>query len=141
MELTDIITLVKAVSESKLTSFCYEGADGKLTLEANRGQCVVTEMPVMAEAAKPAAAEPEAVAGEYIVSPMVGTFYAASQEGAEPFVSVGDRVHKGQVIGIVEAMKLMNEIESPYDGVVEEILVENKAMVGFGQELIRVSVH
>lgn len=85
--------------------------------------------------AQGAAAEPE---GEYITSPMVGTFYSAPNEGAEPFVSVGDTVKKGQVIGIVEAMKLMNEIESPYDGIVEKILVENKAMVGFGDELVLV---
>lgn len=82
-----------------------------------------------------AAQKPE---GEYITSPMVGTFYSAPNEGAEPFVAVGDTVKKGQVVGIVEAMKLMNEIESPYDGVVEKILVENKAMVGFGDELILV---
>ena len=79
--------------------------------------------------------EPE---GEYITSPMVGTFYAASGEDAEPYIRVGDVVKKGQVIGIVEAMKLMNEIESPYDGIVEKILVENKAMVGFGDELVLV---
>lgn len=85
--------------------------------------------------AQSAAAKPE---GEYITSPMVGTFYSSPNEGAEPFISVGDTVKKGQVIGIVEAMKLMNEIESPYDGVVEKILVENKAMVGFGDELVLV---
>lgn len=76
--------------------------------------------------------------GKYITSPMVGTFYAAPSEDAQPFISVGDVVKKGQVVGIVEAMKLMNEIESPYDGVVEKILVENKAMVGFGDELVLV---
>ncbi len=74
--------------------------------------------------------------GEYITSPMVGTFYAAPGEGQEPFVSVGDVVKKGQVIGIVEAMKLMNEIEATCDGVVEKIMVEDKAMVGFGDELM-----
>lgn len=74
--------------------------------------------------------------GEYITSPMVGTFYAAPSEDAEPFVAIGDTVKKGQVIGIVEAMKLMNEIEATCDGVVEKILVENRSMVGFGDELM-----
>ena len=69
---------------------------------------------------------------------MVGTFYAAPSEGAEPFVSVGDKVKKGQVIGIIEAMKLMNEIEAGEDGIVEEILVENEQLVEFGQSLLKI---
>ncbi len=78
-------------------------------------------------------------AGDHvIVSPMVGTFYAAPQEGAEPFVRVGDVIRSGQVVGIVEAMKLMNEIESDCDGIVEEILVENNKLVEYEQPLIRV---
>ena len=69
---------------------------------------------------------------------MVGTFYTASAEGEEPFVRVGDKVKKGQVIGIVEAMKLMNEIESEYDGIVEAVLAANEQMVEYGQPLIRI---
>lgn len=71
-------------------------------------------------------------------SPLVGVFYAASSPDAEPFVKVGDRVKKGQVLGIIEAMKLMNEIESEYDGVVEAILVENEDVVEYGQPLFRI---
>lgn len=63
--------------------------------------------------------------GQLIVSPLVGVFYAAPSEEAAPFVQVGDRVKKGQTLGIVEAMKLMNNIESEYDGTVTEILVKN----------------
>lgn len=74
----------------------------------------------------------------FVESPMVGTFYVAPSEGAEPFVSVGDKVKKGQVIGIIEAMKLMNEIEAHEDGVVEEILVDNEQMVEFGQVLLKI---
>lgn len=76
--------------------------------------------------------------GQLVCSPLVGTFYAAKEEGAEPFVKVGDAVKKGQVIGIVEAMKLMNEVESEYDGVVAEILVENEQMVEYSQPLVRI---
>lgn len=74
-----------------------------------------------------------------VVSPLVGTFYTSSSPEAEPFVRVGDRVKKGQVLGIIEAMKLMNEIESEFDGVVEAILVDNEGIVEYGQPLFRIS--
>ena len=73
-----------------------------------------------------------------IISPLVGTFYASSSPDAEPFVKVGDTVKKGQVLGIIEAMKLMNEIESEFDGVVEAILVNNEDVVEYGQPLFRI---
>lgn len=88
-----------------------------------------------------AAAEGAAAAGEslkegnVVESPLVGTFYAAPAEDAEPFVKVGDHVKKGQTLGIVEAMKLMNEIESDYDGVVTAILVQNGDTVEYGMPL------
>ena len=68
----------------------------------------------------------------------VGTFYSAPAEDAESFVKVGDRVEKGQTLGIVEAMKLMNEIESDYSGTVAEILVNNQEGVEYGQPLFRI---
>jgi len=70
-----------------------------------------------------------------IVSPMVGTFYAAPAPDKPPFVKVGDKVKKGQVVCIIEAMKLMNEIESDYDGEIVKILVANEEMVEYGQPL------
>ena len=78
--------------------------------------------------------EPDAV----VTAPLVGTFYSAPSEDAEPFVKVGDPVKKGQVVGIVEAMKLMNEIESEVSGEVIEILVKNGEAVEFGQPLFKV---
>ena len=74
-----------------------------------------------------------------MASPLVGTFYAAPSEGAEPFVRAGDPVKKGQTLAIVEAMKLMNEIESEYDGTVAAVLVENGQVVEYGQPLFRIS--
>ena len=68
----------------------------------------------------------------------MGTFYAAPAEDADPYVSVGDTVKKGQVMAIVEAMKLMNEIESEFDGVVKEIYVQNEESVEYGQPLFRI---
>ena len=90
-----------------------------------------------AEAAQ--AAESAAPAGNIVKSPLVGTFYAAPGEDAEPFVKVGDSVKEGQVLAIVEAMKLMNEIESDFTGTVKEILVENGQGVEFGQPLFVIS--
>ena len=79
--------------------------------------------------------EPE---GKLIISPLVGTFYAAPAEDAPSFVKVGDKVGVGQVVGIVEAMKLMNEIESECAGTVAEVLVENGEPVEYGQPLFRI---
>ena len=76
--------------------------------------------------------------GQSVVSPLVGVFYAAPSEEAAPFVQVGDRVKKGQTLGIVEAMKLMNNIESEYDGTVTEILVKNGQNVEYNQPLFRI---
>ena len=81
---------------------------------------------------------PDIGSDNVVVSPLVGTFYSASSPEAAPYVQVGDTVKKGQVLGIIEAMKLMNEIESEYDGVVEAILVENENIVEYGQPLFRI---
>ena len=79
--------------------------------------------------------ESREISGNVVKSPLVGTFYAAPSEDAEPFVKVGDSVEEGQVLAIVEAMKLMNEIESDFTGTVKEILVENGEAVEYGQPL------
>jgi acetyl-CoA carboxylase biotin carboxyl carrier protein len=91
-----------------------------------------------------AAAPPPPAAATHLLeikSPMVGTFYAAPEPGAEPYVTVGSRVSSGQVVCIIEAMKIMNEIESEVTGVIREILVENAQPVEFGQTLYRVDPH
>ena len=77
----------------------------------------------------------EAAEGNVIKSPLVGTFYRSSSPDNPPLVQVGDTVKRGQVLGIVEAMKLMNEIESEFDGIVKEIRAENEQMVEYGQPL------
>ena len=95
----------------------------------------LSAMPAEAEAAP---AKPAAAAGLEVKSPMVGTFYHAPEPGAKPYVAAGTRVAKGQVLCIIEAMKIMNEIESEYAGVVKEILVEDSAPVEYGQVLFRI---
>jgi acetyl-CoA carboxylase biotin carboxyl carrier protein len=73
-----------------------------------------------------------------VKSPMVGTYYSAPEPGAKPYLSVGDRISKGQILCIIEAMKIMNEIESEFDGVVKEILAQNAHPVEYGQVLLRI---
>jgi len=101
-----------------------------LTLAAAPGPAAPVSSP-----AEPAAAAPEPE-GHLVKSPMVGTFYRAASPGAKPFVEVGDTVQAGDTLCIIEAMKLMNEIESDKSGVVKQILVENGQPVEFGQPLV-----
>ncbi|MCP1101885.1 acetyl-CoA carboxylase biotin carboxyl carrier protein [Aequitasia blattaphilus] len=139
MKFENLLELIKAVSDSSLTEFKYEENDISVKLAKNSGVVQVVEAPqtvVSAPVAEPAEAV-ETTVGKVITSPLVGTFYAAPGEDMDAFVKVGDRVEKGQVLAIVEAMKLMNEIESDIDGVIEEILVENAQMVEYGQPLFR----
>ncbi len=140
MELDSIIKLIQTVSASNLTSFQYTEGDISLSFEIKPNGVItqatsnVIQVPT-GQASEALEAKPALNA---ITSPMVGTFYQAKSEGSEPFITIGDKVKKGQVIGIIEAMKLMNEIESDYDGIVEEILVKNKEMVEYGQVLVRI---
>jgi acetyl-CoA carboxylase biotin carboxyl carrier protein len=94
--------------------------------------------PAPAPAAEPA--KPESPKARYleVKSPMVGTYYAAPEPGAKPYLTVGDRISKGQILCIIEAMKIMNEIESEFDGVVKEILAQNAHPVEYGQVLFRI---
>ncbi len=141
MEMENIIKLIQTVSESSLTSFKYVEGDSSLSLEINRnvvsGQ--VPEVQASPIHAGINAGTDKCESNKLIItSPMVGTFYMAKSEESEPFIAVGDIIKKGQIIGIVEAMKLMNEIESAYDGVVEAIMVTNKDMVEYGQALVSI---
>src|SRR5690606_31549969 len=84
------------------------------------------------------ASAPAVPDGHIVSSPMIGTFYSASAPGEPPFVQIGDEVDAGQVIGIIEAMKIMNEITSDRSGVVVEVLVENAEAVEYGSPLVRI---
>ena len=147
MKVEQILQLIDAVSASELTEFKYEEDGVKLSLKKTNGKEVTmipaAPAPAAASAAAPLAAPASAAetspAGNVVKSPLVGTFYAAPAEDAAPFVKVGDSVKEGQVLAIVEAMKLMNEIESDFTGTVAEILVENGQAVEFGQPLFVIS--
>ena len=155
MEIKEIIQLIEAVSENALTSFELEQGNTKISIK-KKGPKVVQvagaagsvtgpaeEVVTVLDAQVQPAAEPKKAAADIgsdkvVTSPLVGTFYSASSPDAEPFVKEGDTVKKGQVLGIIEAMKLMKEIESEYDGVVEAVLVGNEEVVEYGQPLFRI---
>ena len=156
MEFENLIKLIDTVSASELTGFKYEEKGLKLQMSKGDGEVKVVAAPAAplpaaplpagpapapaAEAPAPLKEETEEAAkpGKIVESPLVGTFYAAPAEDAEAFVHPGDRVQKGQVLGIIEAMKLMNEIECEYDGIVDAVLVENEQVVEYGQPLFRI---
>ena len=153
MEFENLLILIKTVSDSELTDFAYEENGTSIHLKKKKETVVVAgnqpDVPIAglaaqaaaspatvnAETVQAASSEPE---GMIVKSPLVGTFYAAPSEDADPFVSVGDQVKKGQTLAIVEAMKLMNEIESDFDGKVAEIYVQNGQAVEYGQPLFRI---
>ena len=123
-----------------LTEIEYERGGLRVRVaRAGAGAGPAPSLPPAPVDSTPATAEDDSSLGS-IVSPMVGTFYAAPSPEASPFVRVGDRVSKGQSVCIIEAMKLMNEIESDLDGALVERLVENGQAVEFGQVLFKVAV-
>lgn len=150
MDLRKLKTLIDLVSESNVSELEITEADGKVRIVKAGPAPQVMTMPMMqgthaipmqaatTAATPPEAAAPEAAPGENlhtVNSPMVGTFYRASSPEAKSFVEVGDEVQEGQAICIIEAMKIMNEIEADKSGVVKKILVENGQPVEYGQPL------
>ncbi len=148
MDLRKLKTLIDLVQQSGIAEL--EITEGEEKVRISRGTPVTHTNVTMAPAtpvpaapaiaaATPAAmlpqAEPEPAQGHIIKSPMVGTFYRASAPGAKPFVDVGQTVKAGDTVCIIEAMKLLNEIESDHDGVVKAILVENGQPVEYGHPL------
>ncbi|WP_298826018.1 acetyl-CoA carboxylase biotin carboxyl carrier protein [uncultured Piscinibacter sp.] len=151
MDLRKLKTLIDLVSESNISELEITEADGKVrivksepaaaALAANPGQAaaVAAVPPVAAPVAAPAVAAAPAAApaetGHVVKSPMVGTFYRSSSPGGKPFVELGTAVKEGEPICIIEAMKIMNEIESDKSGTITKILCENGQAVEFGQPL------
>jgi len=153
--LEDIRQILDLVREHELTEFELERDGLKIRVRKDaRGQIVVhapAAAPVvpMAAPVAPGVTPVPAVATSpvddsvdlaVVTSPIVGTLYRAPEPGATPFVDVGGRVHKGQVLCIIEAMKLMNEIESEYEGEIARIYVENGQPVQYGERLFAIKV-
>jgi len=157
----DLDRLIEKISTSDIQEFSLEGEDFKLEIKRNvfdqnqvinnlvsntsfdkqtiaNQKPINDNIPVVNEPEAPQVAPPGRSDLTEITSPMVGTFYRAAAPGEEPFVEVGNNVKVGQTICILEAMKLMNEIESEFNAEIVEILVENGTPVEFGQVLMRV---
>jgi acetyl-CoA carboxylase biotin carboxyl carrier protein len=154
MDLRKLKTLIDLVSESGISELEVTEGEGKVRIVKNAAPVYMTAPQQFApQAAAPVAPHmggagdagaastagatpaPAAVQGHVVTSPMVGSFYRAPSPGADPFVQVGDTVKEGQTLCIIEAMKLLNEIEADKSGVVKEILVENGQAVEYGQPL------
>lgn len=150
MDLRKLKTLIDLVSESNISELEITEADGKVRIVKSDGAVAVPMMmqvpaaapaaaPVAAAApAAPVAAAPAAPAvetGHIVTSPMVGTFYRASGPNAKPFAEIGQQIKEGEAICIIEAMKIMNEIDSDFSGTITKILCENGQPVEFGQPL------
>jgi len=157
----DLNRLIEKISTSDIQEFSLEGEDFKLEIKRNvfdqnqvinnlvsntsfdkqinaNQKTIDNNIPVVNEPEAPQVAPPGRSDLTEITSPMVGTFYRAAAPGEEPFVEVGNNVKVGQTICILEAMKLMNEIESEFNAEIVEILVENGTPVEFGQVLMRI---
>ena len=147
MDLRKLKTLIDLVSESNVSELEITEAEGKVRIVKGGGAVVQPAHPPVAYAAPaqshaappPPVAAPvaavEAPTGHIVKSPMVGTFYRSSSPGAKPFVEIGSQVKEGETICIIEAMKILNEIETDKGGTVTQILCENGQAVEYGQPL------
>ncbi len=147
MDIRKVKKLIELLETSDIAEIeIKEGEEAVRISRASRVQpAAVVPAPAAAAPAPSAKAEsepeppaPAAETGELVVSPMVGTFYLAPAPASKPYVEVGQQIKEGDVIGIVEAMKMMNQIESEFSGVVAAILVEDGKPVEFGQPLVRI---
>ena len=148
MDLRKLKTLIDLVSESNISELEITEAEGKVRI-VKAGAPVAAAVPMMVPATAPAVvatapaaaaaaaapAEPAPEPGHVVKSPMVGTFYRASSPGAKPLAEVGQQVKEGEPLCIIEAMKIMNEIEADKSGTIVKVMAENGQAVEFGQPL------
>lgn len=142
MDLRKLKTLIDLVSDSNVSELEITEAEGKVRIVKSSGAPLVMQQPapvMVATAAPPAAATiaevPPVETSHAVKSPMVGTFYRSASPGAKPFVEIGDIVKLGETICIIEAMKILNEIEADKTGTVSKILCQNGQAVEYGQSL------
>jgi acetyl-CoA carboxylase biotin carboxyl carrier protein len=130
----DIRELMEAMRRNHMGELKITKGDYSLELEAARETAVQAAPLSPPDMARPAAEQE--YTGQVVKSPLVGAFYAAPAPDKEPYIRVGDRVEKGDVLFIIESMKLMNEVTSEYSGIVTEILAENGQGVEYGQPIL-----
>jgi len=146
MDIRKVKKLIEMLESSELEVIEIQEGEESVRLVKKQTETVVTQNLADPVTEKTVIRHPQealstikAAEGEVITSPMVGTFYAAPSPGAKPFISVGDEIQEGDVVCIVEAMKMMNEIKSDFSGKVTSVLVENSEPVEFGQALFTVA--
>lgn len=133
--------LIEIFEKSTLSKMEYTEKDTKIYLEkAVAGSAPIMTIAKPVEASKDIKIEKEVETGYWVNAPLVGTYYHTRTPGGAPLVEIGKHVHKGDVLCIIEAMKVMNEIHSPVDGIVKEMPLNQKSMVEFDQKLIRIEV-
>ncbi len=143
MDLRKLKTLIDLVSDSNVSELEITEAEGKVRIVKSSGAPVVMQQPAMQMVATPVAvaaapaqdSAPVEPTAHAVRSPMVGTFYRSASPGAKPFVEVGSIVKEGDTICIIEAMKILNEIEADKSGIVSKLLCENGQAVEYGQPL------
>ena len=145
MNLNEIKDLMAQFDQSSLREFSYKNGTDELVFSKNEAKLVAeasqapqAQTTPVVEVVSESSASESVAEGVLVESPLVGVAYLAAGPDKSNFVSVGDTVKKGQTLVIIEAMKIMNEIPAPKDGVVTEILVENEEMVEFGKGLVRI---
>lgn len=147
METKKIAELAKILRQNHLTKLDLTEGDNRLVLESAGGKAILAEMPAEVfsveteehfETQETSVPAETAFSGVEQKSPLVGTVYLAPQSGAEPFVKVGSRVKVGDVLCIVESMKMFNNIEAETEGTIEKVMVDNGQIVEFGQPLFRI---
>jgi len=133
--------LIRAMEGTATTRVAIGMGEYSIEVERDGSAFTTSVVPMAAPAASAGGAAPASAPGTMaVVAPIIGVFYRSGSPGAKPFVEVGDTVERGQVIGIVEAMKVMNEVQCDYRGVVDEILVENGEAVQYEQRLMTIRV-
>lgn len=138
MDIKQIRELIELMEEKDLASLEYGKKDDYIHLTRNVAvQTVAVAPSAVAPSVAPTTPAPKAVSGVVEKSPMVGVFYSAPSPNDPPFVKIGQSVQKGQQLGIIEAMKIMNPLEASQDGIIEEILVKNGEVVQFDQPVFR----
>ncbi|MGL5694139.1 MAG: acetyl-CoA carboxylase biotin carboxyl carrier protein [Peptostreptococcaceae bacterium] len=144
MEYERIIQIIDIIDKSSLSKFNYKREDFEINIEKSSNNCNKTNNLEKSH-------DNETIYNntnidnqdeniKYVKSPLVGTYYSSPSPDEKPYIQIGDKITKGQIIGIIEAMKVMNEVTSDCDGIVEDILIRNNDTVEYGQSLIKITI-